>query len=49
MTPKQYQIILDLYHEMHDEFRRLSIDTKMQFMDILQGLKTLNTVTGKYE
>ena len=49
MTAKQYSILQDLFHEMNAEFQRLSIETKDEFMAILYGHKTLNSVTGRYE
>lgn len=49
MTAKQYGILMDLFHEMNEEFQRLSIETKDEFMAILYGHKTLNGVTGRYE
>lgn len=35
MTRKQYQIILDLYHEFPKDFHLISQDTKTMFYDIL--------------
>ena len=49
MTAKQYNILLDLFHEMHEEFQRLSAKTKDEFMDILYGRKTFNSTAGRYE
>ena len=49
MTAKQYDILQDLFHEMNEEFQRLSIETKDEFMAILYGRKTFNQVTGRYE
>ncbi len=49
MTAKQYNILLDLFNEMNEEFQRLSIETKDEFMAILYGRKTFNGATGRYE
>ena len=49
MTAKQYDILLDLFNEMNEEFQRLSIETKDEFMDILYGRKKFNATTGRYE
>lgn len=37
MSDKQYSIILDLFHEMHEEFHRLSEQTKTLFFARLHG------------
>ena len=49
MTVKQYDILFDLFLEMNEEFQRLSIETKDEFMAILYGQKTLNGATGRYD
>ena len=35
LTEKQYQLLLDLYHQMNDEFQRLSLHTQSAFFQRL--------------